>query len=124
MTTLPLFLGPYTGMLHHAMPSYSVEEFAKLVGSNQAPCFQGVPSVVLQMANSNITDRFDFTPAQYIKPLKQELKDRLLSKIPCKLIQVYGMTEAAGYVAYQKASESPPDGVTGRLLPNIEASFK
>ncbi|KAI1768131.1 acetyl-CoA synthetase-like protein [Hypoxylon sp. FL1150] len=127
MTTLPLFLGPYTGMLHHAMPSYNLEEFAKLVGSNQATSFQGVPSVVLQMANSNITERFDFTRAQYINvggPLKQELKDRLLSKAPWRLIQVYGMTEAAGYVAYQKASESPPDGTTGALLPNIEACLK
>ncbi|XXH06162.1 hypothetical protein Hte_012608 [Hypoxylon texense] len=127
MTTLPLFLGPYTGMMHHAMPSYSVEEFARLVGSNQATAFQGVPSVVSQMANSDITDRFDFTRAQYINvggPLKQELKGRLLSKAPWRLIQVYGMTEAAGYVAYQKASETPPDGVTGRLLPNIEASLK
>ncbi|KAI1374217.1 acetyl-CoA synthetase-like protein [Hypoxylon crocopeplum] len=127
MTTLPLFLGPYTGMLHHAMPSYNLEEFAKLVGSNQATVFQGVPSVVLQMANSDITSRFDFSRAQYINvggPLKQDLKDRLLSKAPWRLIQVYGMTEAAGYVAYQKASESPPDGVTGKLLPNIEACLK
>ncbi|KAI1384227.1 acetyl-CoA synthetase-like protein [Hypoxylon trugodes] len=127
MTTLPLFLGPYTGMLHHAMPSYNLEEFAKLVGSNQATTFQGVPSVVLQMANSDITSRFDFSRAQYINvggPLKQELKDRLLSKAPWKLIQVYGMTEAAGYVAYQKARETPADGVTGKLLPNIEACLK
>ncbi|KAI0170000.1 acetyl-CoA synthetase-like protein [Hypoxylon sp. FL1284] len=127
MTTMPLFLGPYTGMMHHAMPSYNVEELAKLVGSNQATAFQGVPSVVLQMANSDITERFDFTRAQYINvggPLKQELKDRLHSKAPWKLIQVYGMTEAAGYVAYQKASESPADGVTGKLLPNVEASLK
>ncbi|KAI0853471.1 hypothetical protein F5Y00DRAFT_257492 [Daldinia vernicosa] len=34
------------------------------------------------------------------------------------------MTEAAGYVAYQKASEETPDGVTGKLLPNIEACLK
>ncbi|KAI2618962.1 acetyl-CoA synthetase-like protein [Hypomontagnella submonticulosa] len=127
MTTLPLFLGPYTGMLHHAMPSYNLEDFGELVGSNQATTFQGVPSVVLQMANSDITRRFDFSRAQYINvggPLKQELKDRLLSRAPWMLIQVYGMTEAAGYVAYQKASEAPPDGVTGKLLPNIEACLK
>ncbi|KAI1643373.1 acetyl-CoA synthetase-like protein [Daldinia loculata] len=127
MTTLPLFLGPYTGMLHHAMPSYNIEEFAKLVGSNQATTFQGVPSVVLQMANSDVTSRFDFSRAKYINvggPLKNDLKDQLLSKAPWKLIQVYGMTEAAGYVAYQKASEEPPDGVTGKLLPNVEACLK
>ncbi|KAI1479101.1 acetyl-CoA synthetase-like protein [Daldinia eschscholtzii] len=126
-TTLPLFLGPYTGMMHHAMPSYNIEEFAKLVGSNQATTFQGVPSVVIQMANSDVTSRFDFSHAKYINvggPLKKELKDRLLSKAPWKLIQVYGMTEAAGYVAYQKANEEPPDGVTGKMLPNVEACLK
>ncbi|KAI2604166.1 acetyl-CoA synthetase-like protein [Hypoxylon fragiforme] len=126
-TTLPLFLGPYTGMMHHAMPSYNLDEFAKIVGSNQATTFQGVPSVVLQMANSDITSRFDFTRARYINvggALKQELRDRLLSKAPWRLIQVYGMTEAAGYVAYQKSNEAPPDGVTGKLLPGIEACLK
>ncbi|KAG4220248.1 hypothetical protein PC116_g31273, partial [Phytophthora cactorum] len=126
-TTLPLFLGPYTGMMHHAMPSYNIEEFAKLVGSNQATTFQGVPSVVIQMANSDVTSRFDFSRAKYINvggPLKKELKDRLLSKAPWRLIQVYGMTEAAGYVAYQKANEEPPDGVTGKMLPNVEACLK
>ncbi|KAI0006584.1 acetyl-CoA synthetase-like protein [Xylariaceae sp. FL0662B] len=126
-TTLPLFLGPWTGMMHHAMPAYNLEEFGKLVGSNQATTFQGVPSVVLQMANSDITSRFDFTRAQFItvgSPIKKDVQDRLYSKAPWKLIQAYGMTEAAGYVAYQKVGESVPDGVTGRLLPNIEACLK
>ncbi|KAI1652802.1 hypothetical protein F4813DRAFT_394350 [Daldinia decipiens] len=89
MTTLPLFLGPYTGMLHHAMPNYNIEEFTKLVGSNQATTFQGVPSVVLQMANSNVISRFDFSGAKYINaggPLKNDLKYRLLSKVPWRLI--------------------------------------
>ncbi|KAI0881599.1 acetyl-CoA synthetase-like protein [Annulohypoxylon maeteangense] len=124
MTTLPLFLGPYTGMLHHAMPSYSLEEFARLVGSDQATTFQGVPSVVLQLANSDVTARFDFSRARFINvggPLKREVREKLYGKAPWKLVQVYGMTEAAGYVAYQKAGETLEDGVTGKLLPGIEA---
>lgn len=128
MTTMPLFLGPWTGMMHHAMPSYNIEEFGKLVGSNQATSFQGVPSVVLQMANSDITSKYDFSKAQMINvggaPLKQNLVRRLLSKAPWKLIQVYGMTEAAGYVAYQGFHESLAEGVVGKLLPNIEACLK
>jgi long-subunit acyl-CoA synthetase (AMP-forming) len=39
MTTMPLFLGPWTGMMHHAMPSFNIDEFGKLVGSNQATSF-------------------------------------------------------------------------------------
>ncbi|OIW23756.1 AMP-binding enzyme [Coniochaeta ligniaria NRRL 30616] len=125
MTTTPLFLGPYSGMFHHAMPQYSLEKLGELVGSNHATNFQGVPSVVLTLANSDVTSRYDFTHAQTIMvggaPLKQDLIDRLLSKAPWKLRQVYGMTEAAGYVAYQKLDEELPDGVVGKLLPNIEA---
>ncbi|KAI1454695.1 acetyl-CoA synthetase-like protein [Annulohypoxylon moriforme] len=124
MTTLPLFLGPYTGMLHHAMPSFNVEDFGRLVASNQATTFQGVPSVVLQLANSDIAEHFDFSYAKYVNvggPLKREMRDRLFARAPWMLVQVYGMTEAAGYLAYQKADEDPPDGVTGKLLPGIEA---
>ncbi|KAH8905662.1 AMP-binding enzyme [Coniochaeta sp. PMI_546] len=125
MTTAPLFLGPYSGMFHHAMPQYSPEKLGEQVASNHATNFQGVPSVVLTLANSDLTSRYDFSHAQTIMvggaPLKQNLIDRLLSKAPWKLRQVYGMTEAAGYVAYQKLDEELPEGVVGKLLPNIEA---
>ncbi|KAJ0353813.1 hypothetical protein KNSL1_001843 [Colletotrichum chrysophilum] len=125
---MPLFLGPYTGMFHHAMPQYNIDKFGQLVGSNQATSFQGVPSVVLSLANSDITERFDFSKAHIINiggaPLKPEQIERLLRRAPWKLIQAYGMTEAAGYVAYQGFDEEVPDGSTGRLLPGIEAALK
>ena len=128
MTTMPLFLGPWTGIMHHAMPSYNLENFGKLVGSNQATSFQGVPSVVLQLANSDITSKYDFSQAQMNNvggaPLKHDLVQRLLSKAPWKLVQVYGMTEAAGYAAYQRFHESLEEGVVGKLLPNVEACLK
>lgn len=126
-TTVPLFLGPWTGMLHHAMPTYNFDEYVRLIGSNRATMFQGVPSVVLQLAAAASDDamaKHDFSQAQVINVggvLKPELERRLLSRAPWKLNQVYGMTEAAGYVAYQRSDETLPEGVTGRLLANIEA---
>lgn len=63
MTTMPMFLGPYAGMFHHAMPAYNLEAFARLVGSSQATSFQGVPSVVLSLAKSDVTTRHDFSRA-------------------------------------------------------------
>ncbi|TQN64724.1 4-coumarate--CoA ligase-like 7 [Colletotrichum shisoi] len=128
MTTAPLFLGPYTGMFHHAMPRYNVEDFGRLVESTQATTFQGVPSVVLSLANSDITERFDFSRARIITiggaPLEAEQLSRLLGRAPWRLAQAYGMTEAAGYVAYQEFDEVVPDGCTGKLLPGIEAALK
>ncbi|KAL0940043.1 amp dependent [Colletotrichum truncatum] len=128
MTTMPLFLGPYTGMFHHAMPQYSLEKFAQLVGYNQATSFQGVPSVVLALANSDVAERYDFSQAKIINiggaPLKPDHLKRLLRRAPWRLVQAYGMTEAAGYVAYQAFDEDIPDGSTGRLLPGIVAALK
>ncbi|KAI1177270.1 AMP-binding enzyme [Nemania sp. FL0916] len=129
-TTLPLFLGPWTGMLHHAMPAYDFRTYVALVGSIRATTFQGVPSVVLQLAaSSDVAARHHdyFSQAQVINvggPLRRELRERLLAMAPWKLNQVYGMTEAAGYVAYQRLGSELEDGVTGQLLPNIEACLK
>ncbi|KAK1997766.1 AMP-binding enzyme [Colletotrichum falcatum] len=128
MTTAPVFLGPYTGMFHHAMPQYNIEDFGRLVESTQATMFQGVSSVMLALANSDITERYDFSKAQTIAvggaPLRPEQLSRLLSRAPWRPIQAYGMTEAAGYVAYQEYDEDVPDGCTGKLLPGIEAALK
>lgn len=128
MTTAPLFLGPYTGMFHHAMPQYNIDNFGELVASTQATSFQGVPSVVLALANSDVTERYDFSKAQIINiggaPLKPDQISRLLSRAPWRLVQAYGMTEAAGYVAYQEFDELVPEGCTGKLLPGIEAALK
>ncbi|KAI2620467.1 acetyl-CoA synthetase-like protein [Hypoxylon sp. NC1633] len=92
-----------------------------------ATTFQGVPAVVRQLACSDVAARLDFSRARFVNvggALPRRLRERLLSRAPWRLVQVYGMTEAAGYVAYQRASESPPDGTTGALLPNIEACLK
>lgn len=125
MTTMPMFLGPYTGMFHHAMPSYNLEKFSQLVGSNQATSFQGVPSVVLSLAKSDVTERYDFSRAAILNvggaPLKKNDLNKLMSRAPWKMIQAYGMTEAAGYVAYQRLDETLPEGCTGRFMPGIEA---
>lgn len=128
MTTLPLFLGPWTGMFHHAMPSYNLETFGALVASNQANTFQGVPSVVLSWANTDITSRHDFSNAQIINagglPMNRTSLNNLYKKAPWKVISVYGMTEAAGYVAYQRLNEDLPDNMVGHFLPNIDAVLR
>ena len=128
MTTMPLFLGPWAGLMHHAMPTFDLETLGSLASSNQATSFQGVPSVAIALANTDITLRHDFSKAEIITvggaPMKKDLTDRLLSRAPWKTIQVYGMTEGAPYIAYQRIGENLPDGVTGQLLPNIEAVLK
>lgn len=127
-TTFPLFLGPYMGIHHHAMPVFALEPYAALVDSVKPTIFQGVPSVVLALANSDLTSRFDFSHAEKIDcggaPFTKDVLDRLLAKAPWRINQVYGMTEAAGYVAYQRHDAVQPETSVGPLLPNIEAVLR
>ncbi|ORY09237.1 AMP-binding enzyme [Clohesyomyces aquaticus] len=127
-TTFPLFFGPYMGIWHHAMPQFSLETFGQLVDSIKPTIFQGVPSVVLSLANTDLATRYDFSKAEKIDcggpPFKQDMLDRLLSKAPWRINQVYGMTEAAGYVAYQRSFDVQKDNAVGPLLPNLEIALR
>ncbi|KAH8670319.1 AMP-binding enzyme [Tricladium varicosporioides] len=125
MTTMPLFFGPWTGMFHHAMPSFSLPAFGPLVSSVRPTSYQGVPSIALALANTDITTKHDFSQAEVINcggaPMKKDLVERLESRAPWQLVQVYGMTEGAPYIAYQKMGEKLEPGTIGHFLPNIEA---
>ena len=128
MTTMPLFFGPWIGMMYHAMPSFDFETFGQHVSSVRPTSYQGVPTVALAIANTDFSSRFDFSAAEVINcggmPTKQDLFDRLSSRAPWQIIQVYGMTEGSPYVAYQKLREKVPLGSVGHLLPSIEAMLK
>ena len=128
MTTMPLFLGPWTGMMHHCMPTFSIQDFGSLVSSVRPTSFQGVPSIALQFANSDFCDKYDFSQAEVINcggaPMKEDMLKRLESKAPWQIMQVYGMTEGAPYIAYQKLGEKLELGTIGHFLPGIEAVLK
>ena len=116
------------GIRSHAMPVYEPEAFAELVDSVKPTIFQGVTSVVLNLANSDVTRRSDFSKAEKIdcggSPFDKGMLERLMSKAPWRVNQVYCMTEAAGYVAYQKRDAVPLANAVGPLLPLIEAALR
>jgi 4-coumarate--CoA ligase len=123
-----IFFAPWTGMMYHAMPSFDVETYGKLVESNQSTNHLVVPSVALALANTDVTRQYDFSQSKFITvgqlSMDEKQISRLLSRAPWKLITLYGMTEAAPYVAYQKLHEELPVGAIGQLLPNIEVMLK
>ncbi|KAF2093801.1 AMP-binding enzyme [Rhizodiscina lignyota] len=127
-TTIPLFLGPWTGMLHCIMPSYNVDKFGQMVQDNKANYVQAVASVALSIANTDLTQRYDFSTVRYLVagglPMQEETYRRLLSRGNWQPLCLYGMTEAAPYVAFQRVTEKLPLGKIGTLLPGIEAVLR
>ena len=128
MTTMPLFFGPWMGMMHHAMPSFDLETLGQLVQSTSATSIQGVAGVIKALAVTDITERYDFSSVELIQvggaPFTADLLNRLFSRGRWKFSSLYGMTEAAPYVSWQKLGEELPRGAVGKLLPNIEGLLR
>ncbi len=109
------------------MPSFNLKTFGSLVSSVRPTSFQGVASIALAFSNTDFTTRPGLSAAEIINcglPMKQELYDRLTKRAPWQIVQLYGMTEASPYVAYQKLGEEYELGTVGHLLPNISAMLK
>ncbi|KAL4888464.1 hypothetical protein BDV59DRAFT_211134 [Aspergillus ambiguus] len=129
MTTMPLFFGPWMGMRHHAMPSFSMDEYIQLVNSIRPTTFQGAPSIMLALINDpGLRKRFDFSEAEFLSGqgtgITKDMKEKLLSMAKWQTANLYGMTEAAPYVAFQKKGMDVPIGTVGPLLPGIKAALK
>ncbi|EXJ64805.1 hypothetical protein A1O7_01143 [Cladophialophora yegresii CBS 114405] len=127
-TTIPLFLGPWTGMEHIIMLSYDIEGWAKTMQRTKATAAQITPNAALSIATTDLAERYDFSSIRHMTcgafPLKQEDYDRFLRKGNWKTVALYGMTEAAPYVAWQKIGEALPLGKSGTILPNILCSLR
>ena len=128
MTTHPLFFGPWMGIMHHAMPAFDLETLGQIVQSTSATNIQGVAAVIKALAESNITERYDFSSVELIQiggaPFTDDLLRRLYSKGSWKMSFLYGMTEAAPYVSWQRVGQDVPRGAVGKIMPSIECLLR
>lgn len=128
MTTHPLFFGPWMGIMHHAMPSFDMDTLGQIVQSTSATNIQGVAAVIKALAESDITERYDFSSVEIIQiggaPFTDDLLRRLYSKGSWKMSFLYGMTEAAPYVSWKRVGQKVPPGAVGNILPSIECLLR
>ena len=125
-TTIPLFLGPWTGACHVIMAKYDLEQLCALVQKHKASAMQCTPAIAVAIANTDLCKRYDLASVRHMVvgglPLPREVYERFLSKGNWKTIQLYGMTEASPYVVWQKQDETlPVRGQLGKLLPGMSA---
>ncbi|KAJ9602402.1 hypothetical protein H2200_012944 [Cladophialophora chaetospira] len=127
-TTIPLFLGPWTGMVHIIMASFETEEFAKTIQRTKATAAQISPMTALAIGTTDLVDRYDFSSIRHMVcgplPLKQKDYEKFMRRGHWKTVTLYGMTEAAPYVTWQKIEEKMALGESGSLLPNIRCSLR
>ncbi len=115
-------------MVHIIMATFETEAYAKTIQRTKATAAQLSPITALAIATSDLVERYDFSSIKHFTcgplPLKQDDYDRFLKKSNWKTVTLYGMTEAAPYVTWQKIAEVMPLGKSGSLLPNVLCSLR
>ncbi|KAF9887408.1 hypothetical protein FE257_010263 [Aspergillus nanangensis] len=129
MTTMPYFFGPWTGMHHHAMPSFDMASYLSIVNSLRPTAFQGAPSIMQALvADPSLRHKFDFSAAEFLvgqgTGITAEMRATYYAMANWQTSNLYGMTEAAPYVAFQKKGTQAAIGSVGPLLPGIRCALK
>ena len=115
-------------MEHIIMAAFDSEAFANTIQQTRATAAQVSPMTALAIATTDLAERYDLSSIRHMTcgplPLKQEDYDKFLDRGSWKTVTLYGMTEAAPYVAWQKVGDVLPLGKSGSLLPNIRCSLR
>ncbi|KAH8646096.1 hypothetical protein BX600DRAFT_371527, partial [Xylariales sp. PMI_506] len=123
-TTLPLFLGPYVGHKHVIMAKFDGDAFCELAQNHRVTEMPLPTPIVSRVLSGEMTRKYDLSSVKCLTSFtrfKQESLDQLFSLQDWSLVNLFGMTEAAPYVAWSKLGKTPPAGQIGTLVPNMEA---
>jgi acyl-CoA synthetase (AMP-forming)/AMP-acid ligase II len=115
-TTLPFFLGPYVGMKHVILARFDVKSFCEMVEKHRPVDMMLAKPIIPRLLSGEVQKNYDFSSVKYLVSTggrRQEVTDALLvAGNWTEIIDLYGMTEAAPYVAWSKIG----DKVFMRLL--------
>jgi acyl-CoA synthetase (AMP-forming)/AMP-acid ligase II len=109
-----------------SMPRFDLEQFLQLLQDYKITRACLVPPIILGLAKHPIVDNYDLSSLDIVvsaaAPAGGDLIDSCTSRLKCKVIQAYGMTEMspAVHISYQEVSKIKP-GSIGVLVPDTEA---
>ncbi|KAL4280225.1 hypothetical protein GQ457_03G040590 [Hibiscus cannabinus] len=139
LCTLPMFhvyalnsimlCGLRAGAALLIMQKFEIGLLLELIQKYKVTIAPMVPPIVLAIAKSSETDKYDLSSVRIVKsgaaPLGKELEDAVKAKFPCaKLGQGYGMTEAGPVLAmclgFAKEPFEIKSGACGTVVRNAE----
>ena len=115
-------------MEHIIIAKFETEAYAKVIERTKATAAQISPTTALEIATTDLARQYDLSSIRHMTcgplPLKQTDYERFLERGAWKTVTLYGMTEAAPYVTWQKIGDTLPLGKSGSILPNIRCSLR
>jgi acyl-CoA synthetase (AMP-forming)/AMP-acid ligase II len=120
-TTLPLFLGPWVGMNHIILARFDVDAFCKMVEKHKPVTMMLARPIIPRLLTGELQKKYDFSSVKYLVGTggrRKEVTDSLLAAGDWKeFIDLYGMTEAAPYIAWSRIGDTVRDRTFDDALP-------
>jgi 4-coumarate--CoA ligase len=91
------------------LTKFEIETFCKMVEKHRPLDMMLAPPVSLGLLTGELQKKYDFSSVKYLVSgggRDQEVTDRLLAAGKWSCINLYGMTEAAPYVAWSRIGDN------------------
>jgi len=123
-----LNLGLCAGATLVTMPRFELEAFLGLIQQQRITRAFVVPPIVLALARQQLVDQYDISSVTAMMsgaaPLDAELETACASRVGCRMVQGYGLTEASPVTHANPAEPGKTKpGTVGLLLPNTECQI-
>lgn len=103
------------------MPRFDMEDALATIQRHKITQFFAVPPIVLGMAKSPLTDKYDLSSLTRVfsgaAPLGADLSEEASARIDCPVVQGYGLTEASP-VTHVSSGQLKKAGCSGVTVPN------
>jgi long-chain acyl-CoA synthetase len=103
---------------------FDPERFMALIAEHKCTTIAAVPTILAVMLNHPAAAKYDLSSLREVicggAPLPVELAQAFLQKYPCRIREVYGLTEASGLGTSNRRTEPFRLGSAGRAYCNTE----
>ena len=107
---------------------FEPEKFMALIEEHKCTTIAAVPTILAVMLNHPAASKYDLSSLTEVicggAPLPVELGQAFMKRYPCRVREVYGLTEASGLGTSNRRTEEFRPGSAGRAYCNTELSIQ
>ena len=107
------------------LPRFDFEVFLRMIAEHRVTRAYVAPPIVVALSKHPAVERYDLSSLRMINsgaaPLGDDLEAACRARVPARLQQGYGLTEASPVTHITPLSEEHRPGTIGQLVPNTEA---
>jgi acyl-CoA synthetase (AMP-forming)/AMP-acid ligase II len=107
------------------LPRFDFEAFLQMIAEHRVTRAFVAPPIIVALSKHPAVERYDLSSLRMINsgaaPLGDDLEAACRARVPARLQQGYGLTEASPVTHITPLSEEHRPGTIGQLVPNTEA---